>query len=497
MFHSARSNVDVRRIADAIASAPDLEGAFDRLINELSAELGTRGCIFRRGERGWTLVSQNRGGLGVSISDLLLVLNALPDDRELAAINLGGLQRGAWTSLVLNLGDAPTMLLLAGDWTQAGVLSAFGVTASFALRSVQEHERRRRAEQSVVDGYVMGRNLSRGVGLDNACQRIVQHVSRSMAVDRVTLALHEPDDDRIAIAATSRPTLTELQGLRIEPGAWVMGHVYASRRSVVVRDTRELPVTPKKGTPYRTFSFAAVPMLSGADAIGVLAATDKKDGSAFERQDVAALRLFSASAALAVKAAQSEAEAHRLAHAATVDALTGLFNRPYLDARLHQEFERARRGSSSLTLLLADIDDFKTINDTHGHQIGDAVLQAVAGVLRSAVRVFDVCARYGGDEFAILMPSSDQSSVAASAERIRRSVADFGGDEEGGSRLPRVTMSVGVAVIEPGDTPPDLVRRADECLYVAKAEGKNRVRLSAPPLLHRVSFITPTPRKPS
>jgi diguanylate cyclase (GGDEF)-like protein len=276
-----------------------------------------------------------------------------------------------------------------------------------------------------------------------------------------------------------------------------MGHVYSSRRSVVVRDTRDLPVAPKKGTPYRTFSFAAVPMLSGADAIGVLAATDKKDGSAFARQDVAALRLFSASAALAVKAALSEAEAHRLAHAATVDALTGLFNRPYLDARLHQEFERARRGSSSLTLLLADIDDFKTVNDTHGHQIGDAVLQAVAGVLRSAVRVFDVCARYGGDEFAILMPSSDQTSVAASAERIRRSVADFGGDEEGGGRLPRVTMSVGVAVIEPGDTPPDLVRRADECLYVAKAEGKNQVRLSAPPQIHRVSFMAPTPRKPT
>src|SRR6186997_1482494 len=120
MFHSARSNVDVRRIADAIASAPDLEAAFDRLINELSAELGTRGCIFRRGERGWTLVSQNRGGLGVSISDVLLVLNALPDDRELAAINLSGLKQGVWTSLVLSIGDAPTLLLLAGDWTQAG-----------------------------------------------------------------------------------------------------------------------------------------------------------------------------------------------------------------------------------------------------------------------------------------------------------------------------------------------------------------------------------------
>ena len=497
MFHSARSNLDVRRIADAIASAPDLDAAFDQLVVELSAELGTRACVFRRGDRGWALVSQNRGGMGVSLADLLLVLNAVPHDRDIAAVNLAGVDRSTWTSLTLNVSDAPVMVLLAGDWTQGGVLSALAVTLSFALRSVQEHQGRRRAEQAVVDGYVMGRNLSRGAGLDQACQRIVQHVSRSMHVDRVTLALHEPDDDRIAIAATSRPSLAELQGLRIEPGSWVMGHVYSSRRSVVVRDTRDLPVAPKKGTPYRTFSFAAVPMLSGADAIGVLAATDKKDGSAFERQDVAALRLFSASAALAVKAALSEAEAHRLAHAATVDALTGLFNRPYLDARLHQEFERARRGSSSLTLLLADIDDFKTVNDTHGHQIGDAVLQAVAGVLRSAVRVFDVCARYGGDEFAILMPSSDQTSVAASAERIRRSVADFGGDEEGGGRLPRVTMSVGVAVIEPGDTPPDLVRRADECLYVAKAEGKNRVRLSAPPQIHRVSFMAPTPRKPT
>jgi len=497
MFHSARSNVDARRIADAIASAPDLVGACDRLVSELSTALGTRTCVFRRGERGWLLVSQNRGGMDVALADLLAVLNAIPEDRDVALVAPDASEHGVWTSMALDILDDPMMVLLAGDWTQGGVLSGLAVTLSFALRSVREHHLRRRAEQSVVDGYTLGRSLSRGAGIEDACQRIVQHVARAMQVERVTLALHEADDDRLAIAATSGPFEAELQGVRIEPGAWVLGHVYATRRSLLVRDTRRMPERPTKSSAYRTFSFAAVPILSGGEAIGVLSATDKKDGSAFERQDVAVLRLLSASAALAIKAALSEAESHRLAHAATVDALTGLFNRPYLDARLHQEFERARRGSSSLTLLLADIDDFKTVNDTYGHQIGDAVLQAVAGVLRSSVRVFDVCARYGGDEFAILMPSGDQTSVAASAERIRRSVSEFGGGEEGGSRLPRVTMSVGVAVIEPGDTPPDLVKRADECLYVAKAEGKNQVRLSTPTPLQRVSFITPSPRKPA
>jgi diguanylate cyclase (GGDEF)-like protein len=485
MVHSARPKLDVRRIADTIASAPDVDAGFDRLVVALSAALGTRTCVFRHTERGWALAAQPRGGLGLSVSDLLLVLEAAVSDRDIQAVDMNANGQGDWTAMTLHVADAPTLLLLAGDWTHDETLSALALPLSLAFRAVHEHQRRRRAEQAVLDGYAMDRNLSRGVGLDAVCHRIVQHVARSMNLDRVTLALHEPEHDRLAVAATSHHVADELQGIRVEPGAWVMGHVYATRRSVLVRDVRQLAVPAKTLSRYRTHSFAAVPVLSGGEAIGVLAATDKKDGSPFDRRDVAALRLFSASAALAVKAAASEAEAHRLAHAATVDALTGLFNRPYLDARLHQEFERARRGASSLTLLLADIDDFKSVNDTHGHQVGDAVLQAVSGVLRSAVRVFDVCARYGGDEFAILMPSSDQTSIAASAERIRRSVEAFGGVDESSARVPRVTMSVGVAVIEPGDTPADLVRRADQCLYVAKAEGKNRVRLSAPPL-HRV-----------
>jgi diguanylate cyclase len=137
--------------------------------------------------------------------------------------------------------------------------------------------------------------------------------------------------------------------------------------------------------------------------------------------------------------------------------------------------ERARRGSSSLTVLLADIDDFKSINDTYGHQTGDAVLRMVGTVLRSTVRVFDVCARYGGDEFAILMPTSDRSTATACAERILQHVSEAPDGVEENTHLPRLTLSIGVAVIEPGDAPADIIRRADQCLYRAKGEGKNRV----------------------
>jgi two-component system cell cycle response regulator len=464
-------------IADTVARAADLQTGFDALVAGLARSLDTRASLFQKVPRGWTLVTQVRGGLQLSISDLQMALGAVSPDESTAVVDLRGIGDGLWTSIPLNDADAPSIVvLLAGDWTpHKSTLDAFAVVLSFALRSVREREIRRRIERLAFDAYAMGRRLSRLGDLDVVCQRIVGQVSQSLRADRVALALYRPEEDRLIVAATHGYEASTVKDVRIEPGSWVVGHVYASGRPVLVPDTRQLAGTAGRSREYRTSSFAAVPMFAGSEIVGVLSATDKRDGSAFDKHDTAALRTFSVSASLALVAARSDNEVHRLAFAATLDSLTGLFNRPYLDARLHQEVERARRGSSSLTVLLADIDDFKTINDTYGHQTGDAVLRMVGTVLRSTVRVFDVCARYGGDEFAILMPTSDRSTAAACAERIRHHVAEAHGGGEELPHLPRMTLSIGVAVIESGDAPADIIRRADQCLYRAKGDGKNQV----------------------
>ncbi len=464
-------------ITDAVARATDLQAAFETLMIEVSRELKTRACIFQQMERGWTLVAQTRGGLRVSISDLHAALSSVSSDALTAAAELRAIGDGVWTLVPLrDVGGWPASLLLAGDWTPIDdMVGALVVLLSSAFRSVREREERRHAEHLLRDGYTIGRRLSRLGDLETVCQRVVEQVSRSLEADRVALALYRPEEDRLVIAATRGYAASVVRDVRIERGAWVMGHVFTAGRPVLVRDIRQIDRLALERRRYRTSSFVAVPMFAGSETVGVLSATDKKDGSAFGRRDTSALRTFSMSAALALMAARSGAEVHRLTHAATVDSLTGLFNRHYLDARLHQEVERAKRASNSLTVLMADIDDFKTINDTHGHQVGDAILQVVSGILRSAVRVFDVCARYGGDEFAIVMPSSDHSSATACAERIRQRIFDH----HGLPHLPKATISLGVAVIEPGDEPADLVWRADRSLYQAKAEGKNRVHANS------------------
>jgi diguanylate cyclase (GGDEF)-like protein len=483
MVQSRPTIRDLTDIAQAVARAGDEQAALDRLITDLSEALGTRACVFQRTDRGWMLLAQARGGLRLSISDVQAALDSVPASTLVDAVDLRPLGEGVWTSMSLDAADAATMLLLvAGDWTIVDrALHPFVTTLKLALACVREREARKRTECMLIDGYTMARRLSRLGGVEAVSHQIVQQVARSVDADRIALALYRPEEDCLSIAATyGYPTAT-VKDVRIEPGSWVMGHVYASGRPVLVPDIRRMQGMTTERRQYRTWSFAAVPMFAGSVPLGVLSATDKRDGTPFDRRDATTLRALSVSAALALVAARNDSEVHRLAYAATVDSLTGLFNRPYVDARLHQEVERAKRAATSLTVLMADVDDFKKINDTYGHQIGDAVLKTVGTILRSAVRVFDVCARYGGDEFAIVMPSSDQSSAAACAERIRHRVSEAYLRDESVFRLPHLTVSIGAAVIQRGDTPADMIRRADQCLYQAKAEGKNRVRMNGGP----------------
>ncbi|HET8701666.1 MAG TPA: sensor domain-containing diguanylate cyclase [Nitrococcus sp.] len=171
----------------------------------------------------------------------------------------------------------------------------------------------------------------------------------------------------------------------------------------------------------------------------------------------------------------------RLKHLGLTDSLTGVNNRRYFDQRIHEEIASVFHSGSVLSCLLIDIDRFKRINDIHGHQAGDAVLQEVARLIRGQLRNSDVLTRYGGEEFAVLLGCVDRRNALEVAQRIRQAIEghDFGA---AGTGKIRVSVSVGVATYTPAKTPlsteqirRELIEQADAALYRAKREGRNRV----------------------
>ncbi len=165
--------------------------------------------------------------------------------------------------------------------------------------------------------------------------------------------------------------------------------------------------------------------------------------------------------------------AYQLSVSLTTDPLTNLYNRLFFEKKLREEIDRARRFKHKLSVAMLDIDDFKRINDTYGHLVGDMVLKRLADIIKSSIRSVDVPSRIGGEEFAIIFPETSAEEAARVVERLRKLI------EESYISIPehtiKFTVSCGVAELEEGDTPEKLLDKADKALYEAKRSGKNKV----------------------
>ena len=195
----------------------------------------------------------------------------------------------------------------------------------------------------------------------------------------------------------------------------------------------------------------------------------------FDAYELEVLGMLANSLALALRGADAHQEAQSLA---ATDGLTNLLNRRAFNSALHREFQKADRYGQSLGLLLIDIDHFKAVNDRFGHPAGDSVLRQVSVYLGQTIRTVDVAARFGGEEFAVLMPGTGPGQVRAAAERIRTMILGHTFLSE--CRDYRVTVSIGVVHYEGegGCAPDDLIRDADIALYRAKSSGRNRVEVA-------------------
>ena len=253
-----------------------------------------------------------------------------------------------------------------------------------------------------------------------------------------------------------------------KPGEGIAGRVLETGKSIVSsRVSGDEDFLDASGSFVD--SIACVPMRVYGDIIGVINVTNSIDGTEFSPEEVALIEAIGDQAAVAINKAQ-------LWEMAVTDSLTGLFIRRFMLSKLNEELTRARRYKHNICVAMIDIDHFKRVNDTYGHETGDAVLQHVASLLKKDVRNVDYVGRHGGDEFLLILTETSKEGSLSAVERMRHDM-EVNPHESG----PAVTISIGLATFpDDGRTVEELIRAADCALYRAKETGRNRVVPYAP-----------------
>jgi diguanylate cyclase (GGDEF)-like protein len=465
----------IAELADVVSRMSDLDRACELTCERLQAAMNGPIAILERSGPRWRLRSSTQPIDADSDPTDDTVAPAGTTLRELTA-RAASVQ---WAWVPLGAGEERIMLVSA-DWQQSNAAAPLEHTIrplGYALEAVALRAKARVPARIVRETYAFSRRLAR-VKHGRLHDVIAGEMARATRANVAALALFLPADGYLRIVATVGYPRVLVEHVRVRPGEGVIGRVFGTRRPLLVSDIAQHPQLNRRRARYRTPSFIGVPLLWREEPLGVVCVADRADGASFEDIDLQLLRALGAPASIALAAQEVSERAEMLSEWATIDPLTDLFNRRYFRQRLEEEFHRARRYNLPLSLLLLDIDDFKSVNDRFGHPAGDTVLRALADLLRRNVRAFDVCCRYGGEEFVLVLPGSDAEDALSTARRVRQAVE--------AQRLPvradeppvGVTLSIGSITLRAGDTVDDFIGAADEALYEAKRCGKNQIRVA-------------------
>ncbi len=334
-----------------------------------------------------------------------------------------------------------------------------------------------RLRREVSNREWLGRAVSRfneslkRIDADDFWTHVTQVSAELVQSERASLLLRDDETHGLLAKASVGARIN----LLTEPGIGerVSDLVLEDGSPVVVEDITRIGVKAAPSTwRYKTPSFISYPILIGERRIGVMNFTDKITGEPFDERDLELLQAIAPQLAVAIDRAVLKDKAGEFEQLSVTDPLTGLLNRRYLEKRLIEEIQRSKRHRFPMSLMMLDVDEFKSYNDAFGHPAGDTALKIVASVLQDILRGADVAARYGGEEFAILLPQTTSTEAAAIAERLRQRIEH--------TEFPKrkVTVSIGIASCSSEiDTPDDLIGAADHALYEAKNHGRNNVRI--------------------
>ncbi len=339
--------------------------------------------------------------------------------------------------------------------------------------------------------FEVAHGLQRAVDLGSAVEYFLDLVDTVTRAELIILAQPLADSDQFEVVQ-ARGELTGVQaGKTFSSGeswaGWALEQPGVRGISDLTRRNKDLPLlfeddgVPGEGS---AICIPAGQVNTTADAqAGLILWSHRPDQFSIAESDV--LQRMIAPFQLAYERAMAMDALEALA---TTDALTGLANRRVGAERLGAEIDRSDRSGKTVSIVLMDIDHFKSVNDTWGHNAGDIVLKTVAGILSDSVRSIDVAVRHGGEEFLLILPETGLDEAVQTAERVRKRIARASVSVEGNPAL-QVTASFGVAEAVPGHEagPSGLLQRADEALYAAKEGGRDQVCLSRPDLTNRAA----------
>jgi diguanylate cyclase (GGDEF)-like protein len=312
--------------------------------------------------------------------------------------------------------------------------------------------------------------------LETLYQTILDMSVHLTEAEKGSLMLSESDSPYLTIKAAKGINKRLLDEIKVRAGEGIAGRVFEEGAPLMVGDAEEGGQIQIKNRPnYRTNSFISIPLTSGGRTLGVLNLSDKASGAVFSREDMTLLRSFALYASIAIERSLYYSRAEHLKELSITDPLTGLYNRRYFEERLIEELNRSERHMLPFSLAIIDIDDFKLFNDSEGHLAGDDILKLFSSIAKDSLRVIDVIARFGGEEFSVIMPQTENEEAYIVIERIRNAVKDrvlrtwtvFPNDH--------ITVSAGIASFpSDGKARRDLIRNADKALFSAKMQGKDR-----------------------
>lgn len=320
--------------------------------------------------------------------------------------------------------------------------------------------------------YSIGKAMNYISDLKKLLQFILGQAIEITSAEKGSLMLYDMETNQLNIrvlagseakAYQEKVNNNEIKCRSFKPGEGIAGRVFLTAKPIVVNNIRKDNVFVDSEASY-VRSIACIPMIVYNDVIGVINVTNKRYGMQFTDDDVEMLKAVADQAAVAINKAQ-------LWDMAVTDSLTGLYVRRYFMVKLHEEVHRAERYNNILSIVMADLDRFKNINDTYGHDVGDRVLKEIGRFLQQNVRDLDMVARYGGEEFVIMIPEAAKDAAYSMSERLRKKFSRLKFEN-----LPQITMSLGIATFPfDGKQPEDLLKKADAAMYAAKKAGRNQV----------------------